>query len=475
MADAQIMTALTSALSGSAILRPGSNEYEKDNGSYFSAFENEIKPSFIAKPTTVKQVQDLIRALRPYLLDGSCQVAVRGTGHTPFAGSANIQNGVTIDTRGLKGITVVGEAVEVGAGETWEAVYTELEKHGLTTAGGRVGRVGVAGLVLGGGLSMYSGKTGFACDSVLEFEIVLASGEVVRANAEANPDLWIALRGGLNNFGIVTSLKLRTFKAGNIWGAVTYYMPETFSQLVRGACDFALNEKDQDAHVMASAGYGFGHQVVTCVMYHVQGKENPPSLERFTAMEPQIKQMSTMRTATHLNFCDELSQFSSNGLRQYWASITIKPDIALMETFYQKWQETLSKVKDSEGFIFSFGFHPITKALLEASQVAGGNAMDIPPSDGPLFVVLINPAWKLAKDDSRIFAEVEGLVKELRSLAHTKGLLHRYIFTNYGYSKDDVIAGYGGESISRLRAVSEKYDPDRIFQKAVPGGFKLGP
>lgn len=150
MADAQIMTALTSALSGSAILRPGSNEYEKDNGSYFSAFENEIKPSFIAKPTTVKQVQDLIRALRPYLLDGSCQVAVRGTGHTPFAGSANIQNGVTIDTRGLKGITVTGETVEVGAGESWEAVYTELEKHGLTTAGGRVGRVGVAGLVLGG-------------------------------------------------------------------------------------------------------------------------------------------------------------------------------------------------------------------------------------------------------------------------------------------------------------------------------------
>lgn len=145
-----------------------------------------------------------------------------------------------------------------------------------------------------------------------------------------------------------------------------------------------------------------------------------------------------------------------------------------METFYQKWQETLSKVKDSEGFIFSFGFHPITKALLEASQVAGGNAMDIPPSDGPLFVVLINPAWKLAKDDSRIFAEVEGLVKELRSLAHTKGLLHRYIFTNYGYSKDDVIEGYGRESISRLRAVSEEYDPDRIFQKAVPGGFKLG-
>lgn len=144
-----------------------------------------------------------------------------------------------------------------------------------------------------------------------------------------------------------------------------------------------------------------------------------------------------------------------------------------MESFYEKWQSTMSKVKDAEGFIFSFGFHPITKALLEASQRAGGNAMDIPPSDGPLFVVLINPAWKLAEDDARIFAAVEDLVAELRSLALDKDLLHRYIFTNYGYAKDDVVAGYGEESVSKLRAASKKYDPEGIFQKAVPGGFKL--
>lgn len=56
MSDSQITTALTSALSELVILRPGSDEYEADNGSYFSAFENEIKPLFIAKPTTIKQV-----------------------------------------------------------------------------------------------------------------------------------------------------------------------------------------------------------------------------------------------------------------------------------------------------------------------------------------------------------------------------------------------------------------------------------
>ena len=144
-----------------------------------------------------------------------------------------------------------------------------------------------------------------------------------------------------------------------------------------------------------------------------------------------------------------------------------------METFYQKWQETLSKVKDAEGFIFSFGFHPLTQALLESSEKAGGNAMAIPPSDGPLFIVLINPVWKLATDDEHIFAEVEKFVAELRQLAREKSLLHRYIFTNYGYSKDDVLAGYGEDNVSRLKEASKKYDPEGVFQRGVPGGFKL--
>jgi FAD/FMN-containing dehydrogenase len=136
----------------SAVSQPGSESYETANSSYFSAFENELRPSHIVKPSTVQQVQDLVKALRPRILAGDCKVAIRGEGHTPFAGSANIQDGVTIDLRGIKGITLSDdkETVEIGVGETWTSVYTELEKHGLTTAGGRVGRIGVAGFILGG-------------------------------------------------------------------------------------------------------------------------------------------------------------------------------------------------------------------------------------------------------------------------------------------------------------------------------------
>jgi FAD/FMN-containing dehydrogenase len=162
---------------------------------------------------------------------------------------------------------------------------------------------------------MFSTRTGFACDSVVEFEVVLSSGDLVRANAKERPDLWVALKGGLNNFGIVTSFKMNTMKSGNIWGGVTYYMPGTFNELLQRACDFVHNEADIDTHIMCSAGYGFGHQAVSCVMYHTGGVENPHSLKRFTSIEPQISQMCTMRTAKHVDFCDELSKFSTDGIR----------------------------------------------------------------------------------------------------------------------------------------------------------------
>lgn len=153
----QICSALTNVLAQDSVLLPGSEAYEKNNGSYFSAFENEIKPSYIAQPTSVKQVQGLIEALRPYVVAGDCQIAIRGSGHTPFAGSANVQDGITVDMRGFKGVRLSDDKsfVEIGVGETWAAVYTELEKHGLTVAGARVGRIGVAGFILGGRFQLY--------------------------------------------------------------------------------------------------------------------------------------------------------------------------------------------------------------------------------------------------------------------------------------------------------------------------------
>ncbi|KAK6863676.1 FAD-binding domain-containing protein [Apiospora arundinis] len=188
--------ALNSVLADS-ILSRGSEDFEQANSSYFSAFENELTPDYIVQPSSPEQVVSLVHALRPHLLSSDCRIAIRGTGHTPFSSSANIQDGITVDLRGLKGIVLDEDKsnVEIGVGETWDSVYIELQKHGLTVAGSRDARIGVGGFILGGGLSIHSSKLGFACDSVTEFKVVLGSGELARASSSENPDLWWALKG----------------------------------------------------------------------------------------------------------------------------------------------------------------------------------------------------------------------------------------------------------------------------------------
>ena len=90
--------------------------------------------------------------------------------------------------------------VTTGFGNRWGAVYQYLEKFGRLTVGGRISTVGAA-LTLGGGLSHLSNRYGLSVDNVVSFEIVLASGEVVTASQNRNQDLFVALKGGSNNFG----------------------------------------------------------------------------------------------------------------------------------------------------------------------------------------------------------------------------------------------------------------------------------
>lgn len=325
-----------------------------------------------------------------------------------------------------------------------------------------------------------------------DFEVVLASGEIVHANATENADLWVSLRGGLNNFGIVTSFTLQTIPSQDIWGGVAYYMPDTFGELIEATVDFVNNETDEDTHIMSSAGFGFGQDVCTCCMYHLKGETEAPALKRFRSLPGFVEPYSTLRTGNHMNFCDELSKFTQDGIRyalqllprsptyalltpprSFYATVTIKADVPLMKDLHQVWRRTLEPLRALKGFIFSFGYFPLTKALLTNSRKSGGNAKDIDPADGPLFIILINPTWDLPENDDQVYSAVDDLLQQIRKIAGDRGLLHRYIFTNYGYHKDDVLAGYGEASVQRLREVSKKYDPEGVFQKAVPGGFKL--
>lgn len=125
-----------------------SSGFKELNESYFTAFNNDITPQAIARPRTAHEVSLLLKEAA----QNNAAIAIRGAGHTPWKGAANIENGMTIDLRGVRGIHLRAEtnSVEIAAGETWGSVYERLALDGLATTGGRVSRVGVVGLTVGG-------------------------------------------------------------------------------------------------------------------------------------------------------------------------------------------------------------------------------------------------------------------------------------------------------------------------------------
>lgn len=81
--------------------------------------------------------------------------------------------------------------------------------------------------------------------------------------------------------------------------------------------------------------------------------------------------------------------------------------------------------------------------------------------------------WSNAKDDAAINVATQSLLRQAIQYAKTQGQYNQYLYLNYALQQQDPFAGYGRENQAFLGVVSKKYDPHGVFQKLVPGGFKL--
>ncbi len=193
------------------------------------------RPALIATCTDVDDVAKVVS----FASNHELLLAVRGGGHNG-GGLGTCDGGVVLDLAGLKGVDVDPGArtVRVGGGCTWSEVDAATNEHGLATPSGIISTTGVGGLTLGGGLGHLTRKCGLSIDNLLEADVVLASGERVRANADRNPDLYWALRGGGGNFGVVTSFLFRLHEVSTVIGGPTLWPVELGAEVLAAYRDF---------------------------------------------------------------------------------------------------------------------------------------------------------------------------------------------------------------------------------------------
>ena len=153
-------------------------------------------------------------------------VGVLATGH---ATSVPADGAVLVTTRRMNAVSIdpVARTARAEAGVRWQQVIEAAAPHGLAPLNGSSPLVGVVGYTLGGGLSPVGARArGWAADHVRAIEMVTADGEPVRTTPQRDADLFWAVRGGKDNFGIVTAIEFGLFEVERLYGGALYFPGE---------------------------------------------------------------------------------------------------------------------------------------------------------------------------------------------------------------------------------------------------------
>lgn len=295
-------------------------------------------------------------------------------------------------------------------------------------------------------------------------QVVLANGSIIEANRTSYADLHKALKGGINNFGIVTRFDLKAFPQGQIWGGDLLTIGNVQGKLkwLEQFSQSSGKDFDPNGMVMMTFTPNLGGFIVAALLTYAQPTRNPPSVQGLY----NNSIATTMGMTTYLSVARANGIGTPAGGRGFWATFTFHNNLAFMK-------EALDLIgKGGAGVIFQ----PLWAApRLKSFRATGGNVLGLEDTKEDLIIVLLMFTSLSAAGDAAVTSRAKQLLENLKNAAQAKGVYSPYVYANYAADFQDVIGGYGTKARDFMISVSQKYDPDQLFQKQVPGGFKLNP
>ncbi|KAI9449160.1 FAD-binding domain-containing protein [Lactarius psammicola] len=289
---------IASTISNSSqVFYPNSTQYIADNEHPFNSSSQASACS--VEPDSAADVSVILRIL------GSTHTpfAVKGGGHAfnpGFSSTSGVQISMTrFNTIEFNNAT---GTVDVGSGITWDQVYAALNSTGINVIGGRIPTVGVSGLTLGGGYAYMSNQYGLTIDNMAGYELVLPNGTITNVTP-SNKDLWFALRGGGNNFGVVTKFIYKTVPQGQVWGGTRNYTVDQLD-LVKEALVKFQQKNDTKAALNVIAIYTLGRVVSAAVIFYDAPTPAPGIFDDFLAIPTN---QSDVRTRSFVDMFNSLS------------------------------------------------------------------------------------------------------------------------------------------------------------------------
>jgi FAD/FMN-containing dehydrogenase len=212
---------------GTELLTSENANWDLERGAFNVLLDQQ--PAGIAVPANADEVAAVVRAAAA---DGK-RVSAQRTGHSA-APLGSLADTVLIRTANLTGIEIDAErgSARVGAGTLWGDLVPQASELGLAALHGSTPTVCIAGYSLGGGVSFYGRKHGLACNRLTAIELVTAGGEQLRVDAENEPDLFWALRGGGGSFGVVTAIEFDLLPLPEIYAGALFFPVERAAEVL---------------------------------------------------------------------------------------------------------------------------------------------------------------------------------------------------------------------------------------------------
>ena len=209
------------------LYRPGDADWDEARTAWNLAVDQQ--PAAVVVAESAADVAHTVRAAR---VEG-LRVAPQGTGHAAAA-IGDLTGTILLRTTRMRGVDVDPQdrRARVEAGVIWQEVTDAAAEHGLAALAGSSHDVGVFGYSLGGGLSWLARKHGLAANTILAAEIVDANGAIRRIDADSDPELFWAIRGGGGSFAIVTAIELRLFPIEEVVAGVLFFPLERASEVL---------------------------------------------------------------------------------------------------------------------------------------------------------------------------------------------------------------------------------------------------
>ncbi|RDL32636.1 uncharacterized protein BP5553_09092 [Venustampulla echinocandica] len=455
---------LSLAFPKSDVISPGSTEYTPLWQVPWSQ-SCWLQPACIVAPDTdsdISKAMILISVLKT-------KFAVRSGGHTVVPGYSGVGNdGILIALHKLNKLSMSKDAktLTVGPGQRWGAVYEMTNQYNVTVLGGREPPVGVGGLLLGGGLSLFYNTYGLSFNRVKRYSVVIPSGRILDATATQNSDLFHGLKGGTANYGIVTEFDIETISNGNaIYYEIYLYAPSDTPAILEAFSNWTIN-----ADIKSNVEVQIQNKITLVFLGYAEPANKPATFNDFYKVTP-IKTMFGPTNASVISLTNSPAASRPPPGFSYSSvfSHEVRDSKFLLEQ-YALYLNLSANLPDD----MTMSFNPqavIPNLVKESNTRNGGNILNLSPV--PQMWVNAVMDWKNNSESSIGSDRIDAFTAQATKLAQDRGVFLPYIYVNDASGKQKPLRSYGDASFKYIQKIANKYDPAGVMQNLQNNGYLL--